>query len=391
MHFFFFFLTNLKYLDYIYKTGDQTSWKIQPIRFVAPSNLFASASTYNTNLKPFYMRNQSVNFQSEMTKACSDWVVYYSSVTEVWGFFLFFYCVALFSFFYFIVPKSIPFYRLNTNFATPVSWLSSFISCGVPFFLIFTILYESMYLLFTNESFPVKMLPLFLIEGRQWKWDYRLNFAGILEYSNLQKVVGHNTHIRTYSFRAFESVALYKKLNAILGSELLDKSVRIRAELLKGAGNKATLRDYLFTSSVSSSLAGYNKAPVAANLTSTFLFYKVEETTKRIITASKSVVLPDSPLVKAHITGCDVIHSWTIPAIGVRIDAVPGKVYSVKIPFKHYGIFVGQCSEVCGLRHAYMPISVAFLPSAVFTKQIYILLFSSLDFYFSRYLQKPLF
>ena len=177
----------------------------------------------------------------------------------------------------------------------------------------------------------------------------------------------------------------------MLGSELLDKSVRIRAELLKGAGNKATLRDYLFTSSVSSSLASYNKAPVAANLTSTFLFYKVEETTKRIITASKSVVLPDSPLVKAHITGCDVIHSWTIPAIGVRIDAVPGKVYSVKIPFKHYGIFVGQCSEVCGLRHAYMPISVAFLPSAVFTKQIYILLFSSLDFYFSRYLQKPLF
>ena len=98
--------------------------------------------------------------------------------------------------------------------------------------------------------------------------------------------------------------------------------------------------------------------PLASNLSSTFLLFKIEETTKRIITATKGVIVPDSPLIKAHITGCDVIHSWTVPSLGVRIDAVPGKVYSVKIPFKHYGVFVGQCSEICGLRHAYMPIEV---------------------------------
>jgi heme/copper-type cytochrome/quinol oxidase subunit 2 len=93
-------------------------------------------------------------------------------------------------------------------------------------------------------------------------------------------------------------------------------------------------------------------------------------------------------LIKAHITGCDVIHSWTVPSLGVRIDAVPGKVYSVKIPFKHYGVFVGQCSEICGLRHAYMPISITFLPSYVFSTQAYLLVFASLDFYFSRFSQK---
>lgn len=350
--------------------------------------MFASSSTYATNLKPFFFRNQSVNFQSEISKACSDWVVYYSSVTEVWGFFLFFYFAALFFFFYFIVPKSIPHFRLNTNFATPVSWLSSFISCGVPFFLIFTILYESIYLLFTNENFPVKMLPLFLIEGRQWKWDYRLNFAGLLEYSNLQKVVGSSVYTRLPTLGAHSTMDLYQKLNSIFGSELLDNSLRVRTELLKGSRSSYSLRDFNLVNSLSTQENLLNKTPLAANLTSTFLLFKIEETTKRIITATKGVIVPDSPLIKAHITGCDVIHSWTLPSLGVRIDAVPGKVYSVKIPFKHYGVFAGQCSEICGLRHAYMPISITFLPSWVFCSQVYILVFSSLDFFFVRFSRK---
>ena len=113
------------------------------------------------------MRNQAVNFQTEISKACSDWVVYYSSVTEVWGFFLFFYFVALFFFFYFSIPYTIPHYRLNANFATTVSRLSSFISCGLPFFLSFVVLYESVSLLFTNENSPFKMPPAFLVKGRR--------------------------------------------------------------------------------------------------------------------------------------------------------------------------------------------------------------------------------
>ena len=335
------------------------------------------------------MRNQAVNFQTEISKACSDWVVYYSSVTEVWGFFLFFYFIALFFFFYFIVPKSIPHYRLNTNFATPVSWLSSFIPCGVPFFLIFTILYESIYLLFTNENFPVKMLPLFLIEGRQWKWDYRLNFAGLLEYSNLQKVVGNSVHTRLPSLGAHATLDLYQKLNSLFGTELLDNSLGIRTELLKGNRSSFSLRDFnLINSPAHQKRAEANKALLASNLTSTFLLFKIEETTKRAITPTKGVIVPDSPLIKAYITGCDVIHSWTVPFLGVRIDAVPGKACSVKTPFKHYGVFSGQCSEICGLRHAYMPISIAFLPGYVFSTQAYLSVFVSLDFYFSRFSRK---
>ena len=182
---------------------------------------------------------------------------------------------------------------------------------------------------------------------------------------------------------------LYQKLNSLFGTELLDNSLRIRTELLKGNRSSFSLRDFnLINSLAHQKRAEVNKSPLASNLASTFLLFKIEETTKRIITATKGVIVPDSPLIKAHITGCDVIHSWTVPSLGVRIDAVPGKVYSVKIPFKHYGVFVGQCSEICGLRHAYMPISITFLPSYVFSTQAYLLVFASLDFYFSRFGQK---
>jgi cytochrome c oxidase subunit 2 len=107
-----------------------------------------------------------------------------------------------------------------------------------------------------------------------------------------------------------------------------------------------------------------------------------------MLTTTRGLILPDFTLIKAYVTGCDVIHSWTIPGLGIRIDAVPGKIYSVKIPFKYLGTFVGQCSEVCGLRHAYMPISLTFLPYEYFIKIVYIQLFYTIDILFERVLYK---
>ena len=96
----------------------------------------------------------------------------------------------------------------------------------------------------------------------------------------------------------------------LFGTELLDNSLRIRTELLKGNRSSFSLRDFnLINSLAHQKRAEVNKAPLASNLTSTFLLFKIEETTKRIITATKGVIVPDSPLIKAHITGCDVIHS----------------------------------------------------------------------------------
>nr|WP_245866836.1 cytochrome c oxidase subunit II [Kandeliimicrobium roseum] len=71
-----------------------------------------------------------------------------------------------------------------------------------------------------------------------------------------------------------------------------------------------------------------------------------------------AVVVPVNKVVVMQVTGADVIHSWTIPAFGVKQDAVPGRLAELWFKAEKEGIYFGQCSELCGINHAYMPITV---------------------------------
>lgn len=188
-----------------------------------------------------------------------------------------------------------------------------------------------------------------------------------------------------------ETVAVVGKLQTVVGRDLLEASLRVRSELLKSTRPNVSTTDILSVSSLALQ-GGFSHRPLAASLPEYFSKFRVSETTKRVLSVNKTLLLPDTPVVRAQITSADVIHSWTIPGLGVRIDAVPGKLYALKLPFKYYGIFSGQCSEVCGLRHAYMPISINFVSYAVFSKAVFNLVFSSLDFFFFKFYTKdPLF
>lgn len=71
-----------------------------------------------------------------------------------------------------------------------------------------------------------------------------------------------------------------------------------------------------------------------------------------------AVVVPVGKVVRLQVTGADVIHSWAMPAFGVKIDAVPGRLNETWFQVDAPGIYFGQCSELCGKDHAYMPIMV---------------------------------
>ncbi len=73
-----------------------------------------------------------------------------------------------------------------------------------------------------------------------------------------------------------------------------------------------------------------------------------------------SVVIPTGKVVVVQVTGADVIHAWTVPAFGVKQDAVPGRLAELwfEVEEGQEGVYFGQCSELCGLSHAYMPITV---------------------------------
>lgn len=77
-----------------------------------------------------------------------------------------------------------------------------------------------------------------------------------------------------------------------------------------------------------------------------------------LLATDTRVVVPVNAVVHVLVTGSDVIHAWTIPSFGSKIDAVPGRINETWFRAEETGVFYGQCSELCGKNHAYMPIVV---------------------------------
>ncbi|GER03797.1 hypothetical protein JCM17846_14790 [Iodidimonas nitroreducens] len=80
--------------------------------------------------------------------------------------------------------------------------------------------------------------------------------------------------------------------------------------------------------------------------------------TYRLLDTDTRIVVPVNTVVKMLVTASDVLHSWTIPSFGVKVDAVPGRLNETWFKATEIGTYYGQCSELCGIRHAYMPIVV---------------------------------
>jgi cytochrome c oxidase subunit 2 len=78
----------------------------------------------------------------------------------------------------------------------------------------------------------------------------------------------------------------------------------------------------------------------------------------RLLTADKEMVVPVNKVVHVLVTGADVIHSFTVPSFGIRMDAIPGRINETWFKATSEGVFYGQCSELCGKDHSFMPIAV---------------------------------
>jgi len=78
----------------------------------------------------------------------------------------------------------------------------------------------------------------------------------------------------------------------------------------------------------------------------------------RLLEVDNRVVVPARTHLRVIITSADVLHSWAVPSLGVKCDAVPGRLNQVSLFIKREGVYYGQCSEICGTNHAFMPIVV---------------------------------
>jgi cytochrome c oxidase subunit 2 len=86
-----------------------------------------------------------------------------------------------------------------------------------------------------------------------------------------------------------------------------------------------------------------------------------------LLATDTAMVVPVNKTVVVQVTGADVIHSWTVPAFGVKQDGVPGRLAELWFKAEREGIYFGQCSELCGIAHAYMPITVKVVSEEEYT------------------------
>lgn len=77
----------------------------------------------------------------------------------------------------------------------------------------------------------------------------------------------------------------------------------------------------------------------------------------RLLETNRRILFPIKTHLRLYVTAADVLHSWTIPSFGLKVDACPGRLNLINLFIKRIGLYFGQCSEICGVNHGFMPIS----------------------------------
>nr|APX40280.1 cytochrome c oxidase subunit 2 [Chrysolina rufoaenea] len=90
----------------------------------------------------------------------------------------------------------------------------------------------------------------------------------------------------------------------------------------------------------------------------------------RLLDVDNRIITPFNSQIRMLVTATDVIHSWTIPSLGVKIDATPGRLNQITFSLNRSGLFFGQCSEICGANHSFMPIVLESISPKYFIKWI---------------------
>nr|YP_010981232.1 cytochrome c oxidase subunit II [Mylabris sibirica]WOE90362.1 cytochrome c oxidase subunit II [Mylabris sibirica] len=90
----------------------------------------------------------------------------------------------------------------------------------------------------------------------------------------------------------------------------------------------------------------------------------------RVLDVDNRIIIPFKTQIRMLVTAADVIHSWTIPSIGAKIDATPGRLNQASFTSNRPGLLYGQCSEICGANHSFMPIVIESISPGFFIKWI---------------------
>lgn len=99
-------------------------------------------------------------------------------------------------------------------------------------------------------------------------------------------------------------------------------------------------------------------------------YNELQENSFRLLDVDNRIILPINNQIRILVSAADVLHSWTVPRLGVKVDATPGRLNQTNFLINRPGLFYGQCSEICGANHRFMPIVIERIPTNFFIKWI---------------------
>lgn len=213
-----------------------------------------------------------------------------------------------------------------------------FIWTIAPGLVLVCIAYPSFMLLYAIDACIDPMYTVTII-GNQWYWSY--------EYSDFD--------VETYLYR---SITLSKEHARV------DESLKLLFDFFGENYSKWKLQKYIWKRSEIDA-----KVVISCNLLPENM---LPEGYFRLLSTDQVLVLPSKTPVKLLITASDVIHSWAVPSYGIKMDAVPGRLNQVYFYTEFYGSAWGQCSELCGVNHGFMPIEVRVVPLPEFLYFVYL-------------------
>jgi len=217
--------------------------------------------------------------------------------------------------------------RLIVFFTKEISHdpLSELVWTSVPAIILVAIAVPSFNLLYASDILGNVDMSIKII-GYQWYWKY--SYTGesanwILNNSNnLENKIPNNT----------KNIIEFLNLDTILNEETIEKDPQ---DLLPDyIGNKITFNSNMLTEEA------------------------LTDEDLRLLTVDNPLVLPIHTTIRLLITSHDVLHSWAVPAFGIKTDACPARLNQVFVNIFRNGVFYGQCSELCGVQHGFMPIQV---------------------------------
>lgn len=220
-------------------------------------------------------------------------------------------------------------YNINHGTTIEIIWTI------LPAFILLFIAVPSFALLYAMDEIIDPVLTVKVI-GHQWYWSY--------EYSDYSVV---------YSPRLID----FDSIDRFAALEMMYKEW--------GYLKNSTLLNHLYIPMV---------IPETTIKFDSYMIHEAELNTGdlRLLKTDMPLFLPKNTHIRLLITSSDVLHSWAVPSFGVKVDAVPGRLNQTSLYLKNTGTFYGQCSELCGVNHAFMPIEVYVVNPIYFYNYVYI-------------------